>query len=413
MKKTCLKSFLLYLTLSSFVLGWWLAAFRNQSETSFEPPSSSLASLHPDLSLLKRDVLHQALAGNVRLMLQLISNWDSDAQILQSKQIDGIQRLPQETLSQAQLLGGLILESSREELRNLNCRLRTSALEDNNKRVLELKDSFCRFLPQTYVSASFLLAIAKPEEIIALPQGLRALPQLYPKDLLDQIPQNANRCNSEKLFLADPHVAFIAPYSHPSAIEALNQQKIHLFTSSSINSISDIHPRLLEIGHISNHPIEAQLLSIFIEAGMLSIDNRLKDLCAAQNSTKPIQILYLNYYQQYRMPTVKCLTGQLLARALHNNPRFKCTADIQLDEWQIPFKHEKIYACNPDYLILSIPAAHDSKARLKQKQMLQNLPACQKNQVAFLDEAIQDSPTQYIVLAYYDLYQALAGANRL
>src|SRR5690606_7206820 len=64
------------------------------------------------------------------------------------------------------------------------------------------------FLPQTFVSASFLLALASPQEIAALPKGMRAQTHLYPKVLTDQIPLDTGRTNSEQLYRLHPGTAF-------------------------------------------------------------------------------------------------------------------------------------------------------------------------------------------------------------
>ncbi len=133
---------------------------------------------------MQREGLHQALAGQVPLMLQFIDQWEQDAQFLAQKGIAGIQHLSAENYLQAHILGRLLDDSSPETLRHLNCRMHLDQMQDDSGRIVPIRDTFQRFLPQTYVAASFLLAIAKPEEIIALPKGVRRLPQLYKADIV-------------------------------------------------------------------------------------------------------------------------------------------------------------------------------------------------------------------------------------
>ena len=61
------------------------------------------------------------------------------------------------------------------------------------ERCPDLEDAYSRFLPQTYAAASFLLAIAQPHEIIALPKGMRHLSQIYQPEKLALIPENIDR----------------------------------------------------------------------------------------------------------------------------------------------------------------------------------------------------------------------------
>ncbi len=43
------------------------------------------------------------------------------------------------------------------------------------------------------------------------------------EELTNRIPLNIDRYNSEKLYMANPQVAFVAHYSHPSVLQALRQ----------------------------------------------------------------------------------------------------------------------------------------------------------------------------------------------
>lgn len=419
MSKPLSTSFL-YFTIAAFVMGWWMLAFRIHQPTPILSPPSDQANLTlhtsdllPFLSPLQRDSLHKALAGDHHLMLQLMSQWQKDSEVLTNKGVNGIQALTDDAFLQAHLLSRLIEESSKEQLKAFNRHLRLKEMQDDAGRLIKLEDTFTRFLPQSYVAASFLLAIAPPEEIIALPKGLRDLPQLYATDSLDQVPQQVEYCRGEKLHLARPHLAFVAHYSHPPTLEMLRNQGIRLCTIKNIDTLSDIQETLLKVGHASNHPLEANLLAIFINASFMTIDNRLRAL--EQLSPHPphsfTQVLYLYYHHQYMLPTTKSLSGQLLERAFSHCSSLQCPVKQSSIEWRVPFDQEKIINCNPDCLILSIPSnATGFKEWMKTNQAFQGLNALRENLLFIVDETVQDSPTQYIILAYYDLFQALANA---
>ncbi len=419
--RNLLSSCLLYALLISFIMGWWSLAFRAPSSAApllssitSQPLALKTSSLLEELSPLQRETLHQALSGNFSLMLDLIDQWDQDAQLLAQNGLPHIQRLSTESYLQAHILGHLLQDSSSIDLRQLNCKMNLEGLYDDRGRYITIQDHFQRFLPQTYVAASFLLAIAQPHEIVALPRGLRHLPQIYSADRLKQIPLNIEGLSSEKLYQAQPDLAFVAPYSHPPALEALRNQGIPLYTLQHVNTVAEIQEALLKIGHASNHILEAQLLSLFMEACFLSIDNRLSALqTLTPASAIPLKMLYLYYNQSYMLPTTKCLTGQLMSRALQHCPHLLCSLPESEYEWRIPCEQEKIVQANPDCLIITTPYQMNSRLLAERQPALQNMTAFQSQRIAYLDETIQESPSQYIVLAYYDILHALTAIHQL
>jgi iron complex transport system substrate-binding protein len=56
-----------------------------------------------------------------------------------------------------------------------------------------------KFLPQTYVSASFLMAFVPSSQIVAIPKGLRKLTQIYPHSVMELIPYDIDRYHTEIL----------------------------------------------------------------------------------------------------------------------------------------------------------------------------------------------------------------------
>lgn len=393
-------------------MGWWALAFHPISlplapsiETS-QTLALKTSALLEELSPLQRDALQRALAGCFPSMLEFIEQWDQDAILLVNKGIPNIQRLSAESYFQAHVLSHLIQESSPESLRQLNCKMNLDWMYDDNGCLIHIEDNFKYFLPQTYIAASFLLAIAHPNEIIALPKGLRQLKQIYSSDILAKVPADIDRIYSEKLYLRKPDVAFVAPYSHPPALEVLRNQGIGLYSIKYVDTIAEIQEALLKVGHASNHILEAQLLAIFMDACLISIDNRLQALQTKINlSQTPRQFLYLSYRQHYAIPTTKCLTGQLMARALKHCPHLLSTVPDSQKDWRIPFEQEQILQSAPDVIIVS---SH-IQPEVIVDPALQQTQAFKSKQIFYVDEAIQESPTQYIVLAYFDLFQALAA----
>lgn len=390
-----------------------MLAFRAVHSPSSQPIETSqsltlkTADLLEELSPLQRNALQHALAGNFPLMLNYIDQWDQDAQLLTNQGIQGIQRLSTEAYLQAHVLGHLFQDSSQEFLRQLNCKMNLDWLLDDSGHPLHIEDHFQRFLPQTYMAASFLLAIAQPSEIIALPKGLRQLKQIYPADVLQQVSADIDRTSSERLYFKKPDLAFVAPYSHPPALEVLRNQNIQLYSIKYVNTVVEIQEALLKVGHASNHVLEAQLLAIFMEASLLSIDNRLLALQEKINFPQmPRRLLYLSYHQHYAVPTTKCLTGQLMARALKYCNHLIGSIPENQEEWRIPFEQEQILQAEPDILIISTPYAHIHSSM---NDALHETKAFKSKYIFYVDEAVQESPTQYIVLAYFDLYQALAA----
>lgn len=410
--KRFLSTSFLYLILTAFIASWWMLAFRT-THHSFVPASNDpqtlalkTSQLLQELSPFQRETLKEALSGNFQKMVELIDAWDQDATTLAHQGIVNVEHLPPEQYLQAHLIGYLLQHSSPETIRSLNCKMNLDAIRDDSGRLLKIEDDYKRFLPQTFAAASFLLAIAQPHEIIALPKGMRHLSQIYRAETLSLIPGNIDRTHSEKLYLAKPDLAFVAPYSHPPALEVLYNQKIKLYTIKYFDSLSEIQEALLKIGHASNHILEAQLLAIFIEAAFLSIDNRLLSVGEkCQLDDNPLHALFLDYHQHFAQPTSKCLTGQLIARAASHCSHLSCPIPESQEDWRVPFEQEELLQSDPDCLLISTPHLSNSPSLPHQ------LKAYQRKQVYYLDEAIQESPTQYLVLAYYDIYQALTVAS--
>lgn len=414
-----MKSFALYIALTLFISIWWLAAFppypQKERPVNFDfdlKKQLDQSSFPSQLSSLNRAELLQALNGDLPLMVKLVSEWDLDGQILECQGLMGIKRLPQEARLRAQVLGRLFQHTPKEELTELQSDYRLKGIIDDNGALLSLQDAFQLFLPQTHVAASFLLALADPHQIVAIPKGIREQTALYSPSITSQIKYDIDRYNGELFFQAKPHVAFVSHYSHPSALQTLQNQGIQLFSLNAIDSLSDIRHALIRVGNVINRPFEAELLAIFMEAAMLAVDNRLCALEQCQGIAVANQrLLYLNYHTQYSAPSSKTLTWQLLERlgASHCLPAPLIAAHAA--DWSIPMNQEQIVNYNPDCLIIATSDCPGTARQILETFAFDSLTAIKKESVFFVDEAIQQSPTQFIVLAYYDLASALSHSN--
>jgi len=406
----------IYISVTIFVVGWWFFAFKpapaqpmiekfSNASLNSSQELMDLAFLHID-----RNQLQDALAGNCSLMARLIVEWDIDAQILQSSGLENINRISESDLMRSQYLDRQLKHAPLEKLKIAQEQSRGPFIIDDVGRCISLDRTFHSFLPQTYASASFLLALLSTDEIAALPRSMRDQAQLYPKKLTDQVPLDIDRQNAEKLFQKKPGIAFVAHYSHPATIQALINQGILIYTMKNLMSFSDITNELMQIGRIVNRPFQAELLKIFMEASLLAIDNRRYAL-TKENVSPQISkqtLLFLNHCQNFDMPTSKTLTGQLLQRMQVVDLSSTCLQEHEKKhEWTVPIDKERILNLNPDTLII---ASQNRKALEKEvfnDPAFQQLSAVHNKRIYFVDEATQHSPTQYIVLAYYDLAEAI------
>jgi iron complex transport system substrate-binding protein len=406
MRKKIRTQLILYALLPSLVCGWWCLSFKNSRHTAMalsdinvsREAAQPLSSL--PLAALDRDQLHKALQGDFTLMAKLIAEWDVEAQILQSRNVTAIRRLPSRDFLRSQLL-----------IREKMAAATPEFILDDTGEPFPLDGSYKKFLPQTFVAASFLLAAAMPEQIAALPQGMRDQTHLYSYERMKRVALDINRFNAERLYMVKPDIAFVANYSHPSTLQALEQQGVRYFTIKNIESLDEITSAFMRIGQLINRPLEAELLKLFMEASFLAIDNQMAALrYETPQQSSPQQFLYLNYYSQFSVPHAHTLTGHLLKR-LGIDPIVQEHAGPS-PEWKQTIDHEQIVNLQPDVMIISTTQAAAMQQLILNNSAFAGLPAVKNGQVYFVDEIAQESPSQYIVLAYYDLFDAMVKACR-
>lgn len=338
------------------------------------------ATLYADLSSLDRNAIHRALLGDYALMGHLIADWEIDAQILQQKGFTEIKHLSPKAYLQSQIL----------------TRQLTTLSQENTKRT---------FFPQTYVAASFLLALLEPNQIVALPSGLREHTHLFPCEMTRLIPYDSNHTHAEALFLARPEMAFVAPYSNPAFVNVLRNQGIPICLIPSSNTPEEIIALTRALGQSIGQPEKAELMALFIEAGMYALDNRwsaLRNSCWKESLPR---FLVIKAQAGYALPTLKTLTGQLLARMNldHSN---------DASSWNLPISREAILQNDPHSLIISTIDKNASQEDLKKDRALSDLKALQLGNVFFIDETVQQCASQHLILAYYDLFEAVLAAHK-
>lgn len=398
-----------YATSILLIAVWWMLAFKNPSSHSL-PVFAQIEqfpqiSLHTSLSPIRRNLLLEALSGDIALMAQLIADWDLDAQILENEGQKNVKRLERNAYLQSQLLSRQLLTYSPERLRSIREKERQNELQDDFGYTFQSCQDPQRLFPQTYAAASFLLALAEPERIVALPNGLRELTQLFPQKITQQIP-DLDRFNAEKLYLSPPDIAFVADYSHPSFVETMQNQQIPLFKIKNLDSITEIIQSIKRVGHLIDCSLKANLLAIFVEAAFMAIDNHLLALQEQWKQQSIPKVLVVSHHSHFYLPSSHSLTGQLLKRlgicALQSSEEAQLRNAID---------QEKIVQFNPDCMIVSTANRQATEIQMSHDFSLTELTAVKQSKLFFVDEPTQQFPSQFIVLAYFDLLHAIASAN--
>lgn len=404
----------------ALIIGWWLFAFkqpsisalslRNPSDVHATNQITDIPHPHPSLFRVDRNKLKEALSGDYSLMGSLILEWDVDAKLMQANEIGPIKSLSEGEFLRAQSISRKLKNATSDNAqRAVNP---ANTIVDDAGNAIAVHRPFRRVLPQTYAAASFLLALTSPSDIIALPRRLRDHVQLYPKNLTELIPLDIDRYNAEKLFDAKPEIAFVSHYSHPATIQTLANQGMQLYMMKNLNNLIDINDELLNIGNIIGRTLEAELLVIFMKAAMAALDNKLTFAAkhfAEQHEDLP-KILFLYHHQNYSVPTLKTLTGHLLERMRPWDMSLKFALSSERTAiWSMPINKEQILNLDPDCLIVAAQNNQKLEQDIRNDSALSQLSAVRNNRIYFVDEAVQQSSSQYIVLAYHDLVNIVAG----
>lgn len=394
----------LYTAVCLFIGTWWFLAFPSTLKhcedlvSSAEPAAwrQSTQVLAP----LERTELEQALRGDVTTMGRLLNEWDSDAELLKAAGVPGVQRLSKAERLEAQTLLRQLLYAEAESLELERQRHCQGAVVDDQEIPHQCKGSSQRFLPQTFVSAQVLLALVDKEQIVALPAGMRDQEQLIPTEISRGIPLDADRYQSEKLYLAQADLAFVASYSQPSCCEVLRKQGTELFTLDELQTVPDILDGIERVGKVCGRPLKARLMVLFLRSAMLSMDNRLLAQRYVDGKLLNLpRVLYLHYYNAYSVPTGKTLNARLLSRLGVVDLVPEKTQSLQ---WSMPITREEIIRLQPDCLIIA-----SSPDFVLQEAAFRDVPAIRQQRVYAVDVKLQDDPSQLFLMAYFDLWSGL------
>jgi len=347
-------SALLYFLAIAFVATWWLFFFSGQVTPPLPtPPLRAKPVLE---SIVSRQELLQALKGDFALMGDLVLRWDREAQHRH------LNRLPPDKVLRAHYLA------------------KTISLTPNKTAL--------KILPQTYLAAGILLTIATPTDLVALPRGFREQTYLFDAAVTQQIPLDVDHYTTEKLFLARPQIAFVSShYTHPAALQALANQGVPIHASPNCENVADVLREIEIAGRLIGREQEGELLQLFIEAALLKLDQIPKE-------TK--NTLFLSYYDHFYLPLESNITGALVVRA-----------GLPLPKVQTFELKEKLIQWNPETLVIATPRSINLLPFLQQDPGYSQLQAVRKGRVRFVDDEVMQTPTHSLVLAYYDLIEAL------
>lgn len=347
----------IYLSLFGFILGWWLL-FQPVTVPSFSS-SSSFSVMSENLKItsfpLNRDTV-----------------------------LEKLQTIPE----------SIKLTTAQYDI--------SFSVQDHRGNTLTLSKPILRFLPQTYGSAAILMTLLPPYQIVAIPKAMRKEPHIYPQKVMEQISTDSHRYNTEKIYLQKPELALVASYSDPATLQVFQQQKIQLFYLDAIHSIEDIYSVIATLGHLSGKPSSAEVLIEHMQKIFFSLEDTLHQKLNGKNC----RLLYL-YSDSLTIPAKNNLSYDLLIRLK------KRGVDVLLPDDNISSSHyvkvteKQILEFNPDLIIIS--TSHPSLADflLDKNPRLHRLPAVKNKRIYFVNNSFQNSPNQYITIAYFDLIKSI------
>lgn len=392
---------LYYLIVISSISFWWLLAFQNpiahEMTCSFKSEEEQISiSSEIDFLNLNRDEIQSALEGDVVKMKSLILEWEIAAEHLECKGVGNIKRLEREEFIFSQLIGPKLINDQK---------LKKTIIIDQLGQPIDISASCERIFPQTYHSGEILLALTEAKKIVALNEGLKNQKFLRNSQKINEITTFVNCFDGEKIFLAKPQVAIVAEYSHPSLIQILKKQGVQLFFQKQIENLEDLHISITNLGFLCNESLKSKLLNIFIKSALNAIDNKRQIYLKNFNYDK---VLVLQYYSKHSLPAENSFINYFIQRMdLHKN----ISSQARSDNTRTPFSEDQIIKINPDYLIIITEMNDDKSSYFYKKRYCSHINAGKKKQIFLLDEEIQQTTSQYAVLAYFDLNNCLINLN--
>lgn len=207
-----------------------------------------------------------------------------------------------------------------------------------------------KLFPQTYAAVSILSALVPLDNMVALPAGFKKNHAGFEKVSLE-----IDRWHGERLFLLKPDFALVAAYSDPAVVARLKSQNIPLLTLETPTTFVELLAQIKQVGQAIGREAQAELTTLFMQAAL--------NTCAKVPKGK---IVYVEDHGKYVTPNRNTLFGDLLNH-LHINEGLEGRV----------MTREKLFSLKPDQLIIA------SNVKM------------------------QHYPTQWILLAYFDLVEAL------
>lgn len=394
---------LYYFVVTTSISLWWLLAFQNPiaNENSFSSiPKKEKTFNFSELDFLRlnRHEIKEALEGNWELMSDLISQWEVASEYLEQKGISYLKRLNREDFVFSQLINRRLKKGDIPQERQ-------SILIDKVGQPIDLTSSFKRIYPQTYHSAEILLALSDINKIVALSEGFKKQGFIQSNEKTKLVPFDLSFWNIDKIYEAHPEIAIVAEYSHPSLLQILKKQGVQLYFQKPIEKLTDLENSIIDMGLLCEEPLKAHLLNIFIKAVLNAIDNKREIYLKDFDYDK---VLILQYYSKHSLPLEHSLMNDFIKRiGFHKT----ISQEKRSDNTKTPFSEEEIINFNPQYLLIVTEKNEGKLNYFYRKKYASHIDAAMNRKIFLLDEEVQQTSSQFAVLAYYDLNQCLVNLD--
>lgn len=404
--------FFVYASVTAAIALWWTIAFRYEGipESVLQPfntPSALNSPSFLQLSRLDREKLILGLSGDIPTIERFLLDWSIDRELLLKNDFPLLETCSQEERLRALSLCRLLQSLSPDEATQLEQSEQWGHIQDDRGVVFDLKQSvYNSYIAQTLTSASFLLSLLPPSQIAAIPKIMRVQKEDFFKEVLKEVPEDADRFHSEGIFKLRPDLAIVASHSHPANLESFKRQSIKIFYLNSPLTLEGISAALIKVGHLCRHPLKAELMAIFMKAALDAIDYRLLFTKHTLKVSRAPKILYLIKFSQFCVPSQTTLTAQLLNRAGVG----ECTellAPQMFEGWSVPIRLEQITHLNPDGIVVCGSETETLLQQLLAEKALWPLPCVAAGNCFPVDETTQSESSHFAVLAYFDICEAI------
>jgi hypothetical protein len=369
------KTGLFYFSLVAFPAFWWFFFLYSPSLQHTEFPQA------PELhELVQKNDLRLALQGNFQSMHKCLISYHKRYQQFKAFDLNVVQPF------------------------NLNLinRIINYRSEPNSSKP--------KFIAQTFISATIGLAIAEPEQIIAIPEAIRKQTHLHNAEVMEQVLYNSSRYNAETLFSLKPNYCFVASYTSPTTLGTLKMQDINLIFLDDINSTQGIIRTLLHMGTIIEQVNRSTLLSEFTEATWCAFKNEIIYLKKTNPNLFKRRIAFLFHYDHLTFPSNLYLAHTWLEEVQVNLIEPKSTSNIR--SWTTPIQIQELPNLDLEALIIACTVPLASYNKLISHKGFKELIEKPHFNLYFINDQAIHSPTQLISLGFYDLLSCINDMNK-